>query len=227
VGVLQRFERRLEGLVEGAFARVFKGAVEPVEVAQALQREAGDHKAILGQGRILVPNRYVVDLAPSDHERLASYADPLARELAIMVGEHIREQGWTTFGKIKVNLVKADDLDTGVFRVSSTVDDSQTGGAPAEPTGARLSEPSGVRDWPLRHGTTVIGRGEEADIRLPDVGMSRRHARLAFDGRSAVLTDMGSTNGTLINGIRIGEQLLSPGDRIQFGGTTLVFQADA
>ena len=102
MGVLQRFERRLEGLVEGAFARVFKGAVEPVEVAQALQREAGDHKAILGQGRILVPNRYVVELSPSDHERLASYADPLARELAIMVSEHVREQGWTTFGKIKV-----------------------------------------------------------------------------------------------------------------------------
>lgn len=227
MGVLQRFERRLEGLVEGAFARVFKGAVEPVEVAQALQREAGDHKAILGQGRILVPNRYVVELAPSDHERLASYADPLARELAIMVGEHVHDQGWTTFGKIKVKLVKADDLDTGVFRVSSTVDDSQTGAFPAEPTGARLVATSGVGDWPLRHGTTVIGRGEEADIRLPDVGMSRRHARLAYDGHSAVLTDMGSTNGTLVNGVRIGEQMLHPGDYIQFGGTTLVFQADA
>lgn len=227
MGVLQRFERRLEGLVEGAFARVFKGAVEPVEIARALQRDASDHKAILGQGRILVPNRYVVELASSDHERLASYADPLGRELAIMVGEHVREQGWTTFGRIKVRLVEAGDLDTGVFRVSSTVDDSQTGAFPAEPTGARLVDRSGARDWPLRHGTTIIGRGEEADIRLPDVGMSRRHARLAFDGHSAVLTDMGSTNGTLINGIRIGEQLLNSGDYIQFGGTTLVYQADA
>lgn len=227
MGVLQRFERRLEGLVEGAFARVFKGAVEPVEVARVLQREAGDHKAILGQGRILVPNRYVVELAPADHERLASYADPLARELAIMVSEHVHEQGWTTFGKIRVKLVQADDLDTGVFRVSSTVDDTQTGAFPAEPTGARLVETAGGRDWALRHGTTVIGRGEEADIRLPDVGMSRRHARLAFDGRSAVLTDLGSTNGTIVNGVRIGEQMLRPGDYVQFGGTTLVFQADA
>jgi len=227
VGVLQRFERRLEGIVEGAFARVFKGAVEPVEVAQALQRAAGDHKAILGQGRVLVPNRYVVELAPSDHERLVSYADPLARELATMVSEHVREQGWTTFGKIKVKLEKADGLDTGVFRVSSSVDDSQTGALPAAPTGARLVEATGVRDWPLRHGTTVIGRGEEADIRLPDVGMSRRHARLAFDGHSAVLTDLGSTNGTLVNGARIEEQLLRPGDEVRFGSTTLTFQADA
>ena len=226
MGVLQRFERRLEGLVEGAFARVFKGAVEPVEVARALQREAEDHKAILGWGRILVPNRYTVELSPSDHDRLATYADPLARELATTTAEHVSEQGWTTFGKIKVRLEKADDLDTGVFRVSSSVDDSQTGAFPSAPTGARLVDAGGARDWPLRHGTTVLGRGEDADIRIPDVGVSRRHARIAFDGRAAVLTDLGSTNGTLVNDQPVGEQLLRAGDRIQLGATTLVYQAD-
>ena len=66
MGVLQRFERRLEGLVEGAFARAFGGAVQPVEVAAALQREAADKKAIVGQGRVLVPNEYVVELGSSD-----------------------------------------------------------------------------------------------------------------------------------------------------------------
>jgi hypothetical protein len=227
VGVLQRFERRLEGLVEGAFAHVFKGVVEPVEVASALQREAGDHKAILGQGRILVPNRYLVELAPSDYERLATYADPLANELAVMVGEHLREQGWTTFGKIRVELAQGADLHTGVFRVSSSVDAIQTGSLPVEPTGARLVDETTGRDFPLRHGTTVLGRGDEADIRLPDTGISRRHAQVSFDGDSAVISDLGSTNGTLVNGDQVREQVLRSGDRVQMGGVMLLYRADA
>lgn len=226
MGVLQRFERRLEGLVEGAFAHVFKGAVEPVEVASALQREAADHKAILGQGRILVPNRYVVELAPEDHERLAKYSEPLARELATMVGEYVAEQGWTTFGKIRVDLEQGADLRTGVFHVSSSVDSVQTGAIPTAPTGARLIEEAGGREYPLRQGTTVLGRGEEADIRLPDVGISRRHVRVAYDGTSAVVTDLGSTNGTLVNDRPVDEQLLSTGDRIQLGATVVVFHGD-
>src|SRR3712207_8856519 len=67
VSVLQRFEKRLEGLVEGAFAKVFKGVVHPVEILNAMQREAEAHKAILAGGRTLVPNRYVIDLSPYDH----------------------------------------------------------------------------------------------------------------------------------------------------------------
>jgi hypothetical protein len=227
VGVLQRFERRLEGLVEGAFAHVFKGVVEPVEVASALQREAGDHRAILGLGRILVPNRYVVELAPSDHERLATYADPLAQELAVMVAEHLQEQGWTTFGQIRVELQQAADLHTGIFRVSSSVDAVQSGALPAAPTGGWLVDDTTGRDFPLRQGITVLGRGDRADIRLPDTGISRRHAQVSFDGDHAVLTDLGSTNGTLVNGQRVSEQLLRSGDLIQLGGVTLKYRADA
>lgn len=226
MGVLQRFERRLEGLVEGAFARVFKGAVEPVEIATALQREAADHKAILGQGRVLVPNRYLVELSPADNERLAAYTEPLAQELATMVAEHIGEQGWTTFGSVKVRLEESDDLDTGVFRVSSTVDAVQTGALPATQTGACLVNEANNRVLPLREGTTLIGRGDDAQIRLADVGISRRHARVAYDGTSAVITDLGSTNGTLVNDEPVDEQLLRAGDRIRLGGTTLVFRTE-
>ncbi len=226
MGVLQRFERRLEGLVEGAFAHVFKGAVEPVEVALALQREAGDHRAILGQGRILVPNRYLVELAPDDHARLATYAEPLARELAVMVSEHLGEQGWSTFGKVRVQLEEAPDLHTGVFRVSSSVDAVRTGAFPAAATGVRLIDPKTSREYPLRQGTIILGRGEEADLRLPDVGISRRHAQVSYDGSNAVLTDLGSTNGTLVNGQRVVEVRLNPGDQVQLGGTTVVYQVD-
>src|SRR5918997_747192 len=121
VSVLQRFEKRLEGLVEGAFAKVFKGVVHPVEILNAMQREAEAHKAILAGGRTLVPNRYVIDLSPYDHSRLAPYAAALAQELAQSQAEFIGEQAWTVYGDLIVEIERGDGLDTGMFRVSAEV----------------------------------------------------------------------------------------------------------
>ena len=136
VSVLQRFEKRLEGLVEGAFAKVFKGVVHPVEILNAMQREAEAHKAILAGGRTLVPNRYVIDLSPYDHSRLAPYAAALAQELAQSQAEFIGEQGWTVYGDVIVEIERGEGLDTGMFRVTAEV---YTGGdvAPRRPTTRR------------------------------------------------------------------------------------------
>ena len=82
------------------------------------------------------------------------------------------------------------------------------------------------RSYPLSIGSTVIGRGDQANLRLPDVGISRRHARLDFDGAQVVLTDLGSTNGTMVNGQRVSAVALNPGDMIQLGTTTLTFRVD-
>ena len=121
VSVLQRFEKRLEGLVEGAFAKVFKGVVHPVEILNAMQREAEAHKAILAGGRTLVPNRYVIDLSPYDHSRLAPYAAALAQELAQSQAEFIGEQAWTVYGDVIVEIERGEGLDTGMFRVTAEV----------------------------------------------------------------------------------------------------------
>lgn len=253
MSVLQRFEKRLEGLVEGAFAKVFKGVVHPVEILNAMQREAEAHKAILAGGRTLVPNRYVIDLSPYDHSRLAPYAAALAQELAQSQAEFIGEQGWTVYGDVIVEIERGEGLDTGMFRVTAEV---YTGGhepAPAPsaydpgpgyapygqapggypPPGApapggrnaRLVSNDG-RTYPLSVGSTVIGRGDQANLRLPDVGISRRHARLDFDGGQVVLTDLGSTNGTQVNGQKVAAVALNPGDMIQIGTTTLTFRVD-
>jgi hypothetical protein len=253
VSVLQRFEKRLEGLVEGAFAKVFKGVVHPVEILNAMQREAEAHKAILAGGRTLVPNRYVIDLSPYDHSRLAPYAAALAQELAQSQAEFIGEQGWTVYGDVIVEIERGEGLDTGMFRVTAEV---YTGGSepapapaydggqgyapygqphggypPGGPPGAgpgrnaRLVSNDG-RTYPLSVGSTVIGRGDQANLRLPDVGISRRHARLDFDGGQVVLTDLGSTNGTSVNGQRVSAVALNPGDMIQIGTTTLTFRVD-
>lgn len=237
--VLGRFEKRLESLFEGAFAKIFKGVVHPVEIAGAMQREAESHKAILAGGRILVPNRYVIDLSPPDHERLAPYAAALAQELAQSQAEHIGEHGWTVYGDVIVEIERGEGLDTGMFRVIAEVAAQQDqnagghgggmeagpGGAPAPPSGPRLVSGDG-RQYALTTGSTTIGRGEQAQIRLPDVGISRVHVRIDFDGGQVLVTDLGSTNGTLVNGQRISTVVLQPGDMIQLGTTSLTLQAN-
>ncbi|PZG18771.1 DUF2662 domain-containing protein [Micromonospora craterilacus] len=252
VSVLQRFEKRLEGLVEGAFAKVFKGVVHPVEILNAMQREAEAHKAILAGGRTLVPNRYVIDLSPYDHSRLAPYAAALAQELAQSQAEFIGEQAWTVYGDVIVEIERGEGLDTGMFRVTAEVYtggevapvsapgyDAGQSGYPSYDQGGGYGPPAGHgggrnirlvsgdgRTYPLQMGSTVIGRGDQANLRLPDVGISRRHARLDFDGGQVVLTDLGSTNGTMVNGQRVSAVALNPGDMIQLGTTTLTFRVD-
>src|SRR4051794_35119814 len=122
-GVLQRFERRLEGMVGLAFARVFKGKVHPAEIAKALQREADEQRSVLGEGRVLAPNVYEVRLGRVDYDNLAEWSDQLAGELADMVAEHIDAEGFEIFGEVTVTLELDEELPTGVFEVASHVAD--------------------------------------------------------------------------------------------------------
>ena len=198
----------------------------------------------------------MIDLSPYDHSRLAPYAAALAQELAQSQAEFIGEQGWTVYGDVIVEIERGDGLDTGMFRVTAEVYTGadmappnpyeqqggygaqggyggQQGGYGPPPGGgvggparnARLVSSDG-RTYPLSIGSTVIGRGDQANLRLPDVGISRRHARIDFDGAQVVLTDLGSTNGTSVNGQRVSAVALNPGDMIQLGTTTLTFRVD-
>ena len=119
MGVLQRFERRLEGLVNGAFAKAFKSEVQPVEIASALQRECDDRAAPVSQGRVMVPNDFTVELGAHDYERLATYAGPLSAELAELLQEHGREQRYMFVGPVEVKFERVQDLSTGMFRIRS------------------------------------------------------------------------------------------------------------
>jgi hypothetical protein len=222
LGALQRFEKRLEGMVEGTFAKVFKGVVHPVEILNAMQGEANANKTAMAGGRILVPNRYVIALSPADHARLAPFAAALAQELAQSQAEYVGEQSWAVYGDIVVEISRGDDLDTGLFRVIAQV---YTGGqtGPGDGSGVRLVTEDG-QNFPLARGATIIGRGEQASLRLADVGASRQHARVEFDGNLAVLTDLGSANGSLVNGRRVDTVTLNPGDEILIGTTRLSFR---
>lgn len=233
MGVLQRFERRLDRLVNGAFAKAFKADVQPVEIASALQRECDDRAAIVSKGRTMVPNRFVVELGERDHERLSVYAQTLGTELADMVVDHAREQHYTFVGPVEVTFEQADDLDTGMFRVRSAaeaavearpgVGSSATSGR--GPVRARLEV--GGSTYPVSRGSTTIGRGTDTDLRIDDPGISRRHAEIRLSGEIAEVIDLGSTNGTVVDDEEVRRARLEDGTRIRLGSTTLVFRRES
>lgn len=228
MGVLQRFERRLEGLIEGAFAKVFRGGVEPVEVAKALQREAADKKAI-GASRTLVPNDYVVELGGTDHAKLAPYEAPLGAELAAMVREHAAEQQWSFVGPVTVRLEHQDDLDTGMFRIRSAVAEGDPDPVPKVVNASgqpRLRIVGDGREVRLDGDVLLIGRATTAGLQLDDPGVSRQHAEVRREGDDVMLVDLGSTNGSAVNGRVVERVRLTPGDRIELGHTVLVYERD-
>jgi Protein of unknown function (DUF3662)/FHA domain len=418
VGRAERFERRLEGFVGDAFARVFGGNVVAEEVSQALVREAEVSVRPLAGGRQLAPNRYAVLLSPTDHERMAGDAQRVTESLTTRVLQLVADQGWDTYGDVVVSLERSEALHTGQFRTSSIVDPDTSGPAPrqrnakeppmsqppghpeenghygydraprgygqqtyADPAGQdpRAQEHPGYdqqgypqqgyeqqgyaqqpqqgydqqgypqqgyeqqgyaqpgygqpgydqqgypqqgydqqgyaqqgyaqpgydqqgyaqqgyaqpgydqqgyaqpgydqqgygqqqgyydqqqgydqqgyaqqgyydqqgydqqgygyqqgagasltiddgsnRSFDLHGGTTVIGRGQESDFRLPDTGVSRRHLEINWDGHTATLSDLGSTNGTTVNGNPVQTWQLSDGDVIRIGHSTLVYRA--
>jgi hypothetical protein len=255
LGVLQRFERRLEGMVEGAFARAFKSELQPVEVASAVQREMDDRAAIVAQGRTLVPNDFVVELAESDHDRLNVYAESLGVELANLARDYAKEQGYSFVGPVRMRFEGVGDLTTGTFRIRSGVIRGTTieGGEirlPASdlprvrgrgfPGHPRLivSGPGGTagpggrpgpdeqRTYELQTPVTLLGRGTDCDLRLVDPGVSRHHAELRVENDQVVLVDLGSTNGTFVNGQPVRRVALSDGTHVSLGRTTLVFRQD-
>lgn len=122
MGRVDRFERRLQGFVGDAFARVFGGSVVPQEVAQALLREAEDNVEQLAGGRQLAPNRYTVLLSPSDLDRMAGDEDGVVRSLSSHVAKELTDQGWDTYGEVVVFLERSEALHTGQFRTRSAVD---------------------------------------------------------------------------------------------------------
>jgi hypothetical protein len=102
VSALHRFEQRLEHLVTGAFARAFRSAVQPMEIAAALQREVDNSAQILSREKRLAPNDFVIDLSPTDFDRLSAYGETLSSELAQMLHEHAEEQRYLFAGAIQL-----------------------------------------------------------------------------------------------------------------------------
>ncbi len=231
VGALHRFEQRLEHMVTGAFARAFRSAVQPMEIAAALEREADNSAQILSRDRRLSPNDFTIDLSANDYDRLSTYGQTLSNELAAMLHEHAQQQNYLFAGPLRMNFQRVEDLTTGRFRVRSAASAEVTPapGHAATETAVRRADAFleiGASRHPLEPPGLVIGRGSQADLRIDDPGVSRRHVEFRVqtdrDGLTVSLVDLGSTNGTTVDGHRVQHALLSDGAVVQIGGTRIV-----
>ena len=236
-------------MVEGAFARAFKSELQPVEVASAVQREMDDRAAIVAQGRTLVPNDFVVEVAETDFDRLEVYADNLGTELATLARDYAKEQGYSFVGPVRMRFEGVPDLTTGMFRIRSGVIRGHTveAGEVRQPV-SDLPRPQGSQfygqprlvvstsnsgsleagsTYELQTPVTLLGRGTDCDLRLVDPGVSRHHAELRVEDDQVVLVDLGSTNGTFVDGQPARRVVLTDGMSVTLGRTTMIFRQDA
>ena len=217
---LQSIERRLERMVDGVFTRRTRGSIRPIELGRRLVREMDDNRSVDVKGRRIVPNDFTIALSSGDRESFSDIETTLTTELGEAAKEYAREEGYNFMGPVAVSLSTDDNLKNGRFTVISQLKQGAGGSAMASivlPSGQRIS---------LNQGTVTVGRLPECTISVNDSNISRQHAEMRQGAGGYVVADLNSTNGTLVNGVRItGEQRLSDGDIISFGSTHVRFEA--
>lgn len=229
MGGLQRFEERLERAISGVFARTFRSAVQPVEIAAALQRELDNKAQVLSRQRRLVPNSFKVDLSPGDLERMAPYTASLTEELTEQLQEHADTQGYVFPGPIRIAFDSDEELGTGRFTVLSKAEASVTGSLRRSDRPSRAVLEVNGTEHPLEPPGVIVGRGTEADIRINDPGVSRQHAQFLITSPAGAppqieVHDMGSTNGIRVDGQKVVRAAIRDGSRVQVGHTSLVLR---
>jgi hypothetical protein len=216
VGILDNFERGLERVVNGAFAKTFRSGLQPVELTSALRKELDTKAAVVARDRVLAPNRFVLRMSPADYARMRSMGAALTDELVDFVQKHAQHQHYLFAGGISIDLAEDEEIAEGMLQVDSENVKGEVAWTP-------VLEIAG-RHWALDRPRTVVGRGSEADITVDDTGISRRHVMITWDGRRAQVEDLGSTNGSKLNGEPVRKALLEPEDVITVGRTDIVFR---
>jgi FHA domain-containing protein len=253
MSVLRSLESKIAGLVEGTFSRAFRSEVRPVEIARKLAREMEEHKSF-SVSRTYVPNEYRVFLSPRDRERFTSYEEALATELAGYLLEHARRERLALLSRPVIEFETDERLGLGEFGIQTRV--VQPEEEPDEPspghdeggrtmiysTAGRVAEPleerarsraqsalllvEGKRMMVGPAGVT-LGRSRQCDVVLNDPNVSREHAEIRPRGGSWVLTDLGSTNGSSLNGRRIDRsEVVKAGDEIELGQSVITFELE-
>lgn len=215
---LQQFEHRLERLVEGTFAKAFRGQLQPVELGKRLTREMDLHRAVSVRG-LISPNVFEIQLSPDDFEHFGSFLDVLAEELVEAAQEHARSSRYSFVGPVEIIIVKSTSLTKSTFSIESSVEEGEEvlAGSVVLEDGRRV----GIGNAPI-----TIGRLEECEIQINDTNASRRHAELRREGGTVVIIDLSSTNGTRVNNAPISQHRLLNGDLITIGSTTLRFETN-
>jgi hypothetical protein len=201
------------------FARVFRSGLRPIELGRRLVREMDDNRSVDVRGRTAVPNAFTIRLSGDDFERFAEIGDSLTRELCDAAREHAHDEGYVFKGPVTVELVAEPSVHAGTFTIQGRMKEGPGGvgaGSIVLPNGTRVI---------LGDNVVAVGRMAECDIVLNDSNVSRRHAEIRPTPDGFALFDLGSTNGSRVNGVRVAQRDLRDGDEITFGNSRVTFQA--
>ena len=216
MGLLDNFERGLERAVNGAFAKTFRSGLQPVEITSALRRELDTKAVVVARDRILAPNKFVVRLSPADYETIVELGPTLSDEFILQVERHATTQHYSFAGGISVELALDERLGQGMVAIDSENVKGEIVWTPVLEIDGELH--------PLAGSRTIIGRGSEADITVDDTGISRKHVEILWDGKRAQARDLGSTNGSKLDGAPLATRVLEPDSVIDIGRTRIVFR---
>ncbi len=237
MSALARFESFMENMVEGSVARLFRSPIQPAEIAKRLER-AMETQQTISVRRVIVPNFYRAFLNPQDFAAFNPIRAEMEREMATYLADLAQERGFTMLEHPRVELnpeasvarhtiqVVAETLSTPPDPAAAHTQIFQPAPAPAAHPRTRLllNSPNGRHVIPLESTQMSVGRGLNNDIILEDTRVSRHHAQLRYRARRFWISDLGSTNGTFVNGEQIEEKALRDGDVISLGGLELTFK---
>lgn len=209
---LRSVERRLERFVDGAVGRFFRGGVRPVEIGHRIAREMADSRSVGVKGQPVVANHFEVQLAQADRARFVDVEDSLVRELCDSARQTARDEGWQFMGPVQVLLTESASVRAGQMAVNARMKEADGG--------AGVLHLSNGQQVVLGEFRLSLGRLPECTITFDDTNVSREHADIRPDGDGFVISDLGSTNGTTVNGVAVTQRRLDDGDVVSLGGTT-------
>jgi len=227
---LNSIEEPLGRTVEGVFKRKSRLRVRPIELGRRLLSEMDHNREVDLKGRRLVPNVFTIKLHPSDRAGFTDVEPALIAELAEAVKHYAKDEGYHLPAEVKITFVEDESQKPGRFTVDTQIDKSAPGdsawteerdpvvtSSAVTPSVSYLVRGSGEKIR-LSEKAVVIGRQTECDLVIPDSNVSRKHAEVRIMPEGATITDLGSTNGTKVNGVKItASRVLANGDAIEIG----------